>query len=99
MSPKEKLIKEATDVLRKLIPFITDDTVLLQAVESLMTGTFNICPYFHYENDKNPNYLAARIISWVCCCTENNVFNEANAVSLRKWVKNAKVFLDSHNVL
>ena len=99
MTPKEKIIGEATDVLRKLIPFITDESVLLQAVGTLMTGTFDICPYFHYENARNPNYLAARVMSWVCCCTEHNVFNTANAVSLRKWVKQANVFLDSNNAL
>lgn len=100
MENSGSLIKEATDVLRKLVPFITDETILRQAVDSLMTGEF--AAFTHQRSDAmNPNFLAARIMTWAFFFSEpvEKDPDYESGQNLRVWVKRTKFFLDSHNAL
>ena len=100
MDPKGTLMTEATDVLRKLVPFLTDSTILSMALDSLMTGEFATCPY-RRSDVTNPDFLAARIMTWTFFFSDpvGDEPDYESAENLREWVRKTKFFLDSHNAL
>lgn len=100
MQPSGHLMQEATDVLRKLVPFLTDSRILSMALDSLMTGEFATCPY-RRSDVTNPNFLAARIMSWAFFFSSpvDDEPDYESVENLREWVRKTKFFLDSHNAL